>query len=270
MRGRWTNLILHTSASIYKRKNNVALSYASRSIFDVFAVIFLELFLAVISFPLYLVSKGDSANSKSQYKIRRIFTLSFLIVILIVWLAKLILMVGLPLYFDSRHFTVTTENKATSQAAAQSYILPEVYNTKLDASISVPTVEKISTEKSGGLLVSGLGKASSKVVVNIGKTQSETASEYNNIKIYIVNADKSGNWRLETDVKVFNLKPGQYWLQAMAYDEITGKKSDVSSTQYFEITQNLYDRIISRADIYLNYFMIAFIALGIFSIIILI
>jgi hypothetical protein len=270
MRGRWTNLILHTSASIYQRKNNVALSYASRSIFDVFAVIFLELFLAIISFPLYLVSKGDSAKGKSQYKIRRIFTLSFLIVILIVWLAKLILMVGLPLYFDSRQFTVTTENKGTNQAPAQSYILPEVYNTQLDASISVPTVEKISTVKSGGLLVSGLGNAGSKIVVNIGKTQNEAASEYNNIKIYVVNADESGNWKLETDVKVFNLQPGKYWLQAMAYDEIADKKSDVSSTQYFEITQNLYDRIISRADIYLNYFMIAFIALGIFSIIILI
>jgi hypothetical protein len=270
MRGRWTNLILHTSASIYKRKNNVALSYASRSIFDVFAVIFLELFLAIISFPLYLVSKGDSAKGKSQYKIRRIFTMSFLIVILIVWLAKLILMVGLPLYFDSRQFTVTTENKGTDQAAAQNYILPEVYNTQLDASISVPTVEKISTVKSGGLLVSGLGNAGSKIVVNIGKTQEDSASGYNNIKIYVVNVNESGNWKLETDVKVFNLQPGKYWLQAMAYDEIAGKKSDVSSTQYFEITQNLYDRIISRADIYLNYFMIAFIALGIFSIIILI
>ncbi len=270
MRGHWTNLILHTSASIYKRKNNVALSYASRSIFDVFAVIFLELFLAVISFPLYLVSKGDSAKSKSQYKIRRIFTLSFLVVILIVWLAKLILMVGLPLYFDNRQFTVTTENEGAGKPAAQSYILPEVYNTQLDASIFVPTVEKISTEKSGGLLVSGLGSAGAKIVVNIGKTQSDSASEYNNIKIYIANADKLGNWKLETDVKVFNLQPGQYWLQAMAYDETAGKKSDVSSTQYFEITQNLYDRIISRADIYLNYFMIAFIALGIFSIIILI
>ena len=270
MRGYWTNLILHTSASIYKRKNNVAVSYASKPILDVFAIIFLELFLVVISFPLYLVSKGDSAKGKSQYKMRRIFTLSFLIVILIVWLAKLILMVGLPLYFDNRQFTVTTENKGTNQAAAQSYVLPEVYNTQLDASISVPTVEKISTVKNGGLLVSGLGKAGSKIVVNIGKTQNDTTSEYNNIKIYIVNADESGNWRLETDVKIFNLKPGEYWLQAMAYDDVNGKKSEVSPTKYFEITQNLYDRIISKADMYLNYFMIAFIALGIFSIIILI
>jgi hypothetical protein len=269
MRGRWTNLILHTSASIYKRKNNVALSYASRSIFDVFAVIFLELFLAVISFPLYLVSKSESEKGKSQYKIRRIFTLSFLVVILVVWLAKLVFMVGVPLYFGSRQFTVTTKDNGAAQAA-QSYILPEVYNTTLDADISVPTVEKISTEKSGGLLVSGQGNAGSKIVVNIGKTQNDAALGNNNIKIYVVNADSSGNWKLATDVKVFNLKPGQYWLQAMAYDEIAGKKSDVSPTQYFEISQNLYDRIISRADIYLNYFMIAFIALGIFSIIILI
>jgi hypothetical protein len=270
MRGRWTNLILHTSASIYKRKNNVAVSYASKSILDVFAIIFLELFLVLISFPIYLVSKGDSAKGKAQYKMRRIFTMSFLIVILVVWLLKLILMVGLPLYFDNRQFTVTTENKGNEKAVEQSYILPDVYNTLLDTSISVPTVEKISTVKSGGLLVSGLGNADSKIVVNIGKTQNDTASEYDNIKIYIVNADKSGNWRLETDVKVFNLQPGQYWLQAMAYDDITGKKSDVSSTKYFEITENLYDRIIGRADMYLNYFMIAFILLGIFSIIILI
>jgi hypothetical protein len=270
MRGHWTNLILHTSASIYKRKNNVALSYASRSIFDVFAVIFLEIFLAIISFPLYLVSKSDSAKGKSQYKIRRIFTLSFLVVILIVWLAKLVLIVGVPLYFDNRQFTVTTQDNGANQAAAQSYILPEVYNTTLDTDISVPTVEKISTEKSGGLLVSGQGNAGSKIVVNIGKTQNDAALGNNNIKIYVVNADNLGNWKLTTDVKVFNLKPGQYWLQAMAYDEIAGKKSDVSPTNYFEITQNLYDRIISRADIYLNYFMIAFIALGIFSIIILI
>ena len=255
MRGRWTNLILHTSASIYKRKNNVALSYASRSIFDVFAVIFLELFLAIISFPLYLVSKADSEKGKSQYKIRRIFTLSFLVVILIVWLAKLILIVAVPMYFDNRQFTVTTQDNGAGQASAQSYILPEVYNTTLDNNISVPTVEKISTEKNGGLLVSGLGKAGSKIVINIGKTQSDAAPGYNNIKIYIVNADNSGNFRLETDVKVFNLKPGQYWMQAMAYDEITGKKSDVSTTKYFEITQTLYDRIISKADIYLNYFM---------------
>jgi hypothetical protein len=270
MRGSWTNLILHTSASIYKRKNNVAVSYASKSILDVFAIIFLELFLVVISFPLYLVSKGDSAKGMAQYKMRRIFTLSFLIVILVVWLAKLILMVGLPLYFDNRQFTVTTDNKANEQAVEQSYILPDVYNTQLDISIPVPTVESISTVGSAGLLVSGLGKADSKIVVNIGRKQNDTALEYNNIKIYIVNADKSGNWKLETDVKSFKLQPGQYWMQAMAYDDITGKKSDVSSTKYFEITQNLYDRIISKADMYLNYFMIAFILLGIFSIIILI
>jgi hypothetical protein len=86
---------LHTFASIYKRKNNVAVSYASKSTLDGLAIIFLLLFLVVISFPLYLVPKGDSANGMAQYKMRRIFTLFFLIVISLVWLAKLILMVGL-------------------------------------------------------------------------------------------------------------------------------------------------------------------------------
>ncbi len=270
MRGYWTNLILHTSASIYKRKNDVSISRAPKSILAVFAVIFLELFLAVISFPLYLVSKGEGTGGKAQYKIRRIFTLSFLIVILIVWLAKLVLIVGLPVYLNNRQFLITTENKRNDQAIEQSYILSDVYNTQLDTSFSPPTVENISKTNNSGLSVSGLGKADSKIVVNIGKKQDDTSLEYNNIRIYIVNTDKVGNWRLETDVKSFNLQPGKYWLQAMAYDDVTGKKSDVSTTKYFEITQNLYNSLISRLDIYLNYFMIVFVALGIFSIIILI
>jgi len=270
MRKYWTNLILHTSASIYKRKNNVAVSSASRSILDVFAIIFLELFLAIISFPLYLVSRGENLQGNSQYKIRRIFTLSFLTVVLAVWVIKLILMVVLPMYFDSSHFIVTTENKSNVSVNEQSYILPSVYNAQLDTVISTPIIEDISAIKNNGLLISGLGKNDSKIIINVGKMQNDSAVEYNNIKIYIVNADKNGNWKLETVDDNFKLQPGKYWLQAIAYDEITGKKSDISTTSYFQINETLYDRIIGVADIYLNYFMIAFILLGIFSFIILI
>lgn len=269
MRGYWTNLILHTSASIYNRKTKISSSNASKSIFDVFAIIFLELFLSAISFPLYLVSKGESTGGKAQFKIRKIFTLSFLLVILAVWLAKLILMVGLPIYFDNRQFLITTEDSGNGQAIEQSYLLPAAYNAKTDTLIAAPVIENLSKTNGNGLSVNGIGEADTKIIVNIGREFNGAAPEENNIKSFIVNTDKTGNWRLETDVKSFNLQPGKYWMQAIAYDSETGKKSEVSPAKYFEINQNVYDRLIGKADKYLNYFMVAFIALGIFSIIIL-
>jgi hypothetical protein len=180
-------------------------------------------------------------------------------------------MVGLPIYFDNRQFLVTTESMGNEQTIEQSYILPEVYNTRLDTSISPPSVENISKMNGSDLLLSGHGQADLKIVVNIGKGyQEEAGLKDNNVKIFIANTDKAGNWSLETDGKSFILQPGEYWLQAMAYNDKTGRISEASPTKYFEINQNLYDRIISKVDVYLNYFMIAFISLGIFSLIILI
>ena len=269
MRRHWTNLILHTTAVIYRKKNNLLISHALKSILDVFIIVFLELFLVIISFPLYLVSKGGNTGDNSQYKIRRILTLSSLIVILIVWLIKLVLIVGAPLYFDFRQASIASVKKEYEPVSEQSYSLPDVYGAQIDTSITPPIVENLK-EINNNLIMSGRGDKDTKIVVNIGKKQGDNAIEDSNIKIYIANTDENGYWSLETDINNFQLQPGKYWLQVMAYNDETGKKSAISSTEYFEIDQSLYERILSRADKYLNYFVICFIALGIISIILLI
>jgi len=143
MRRRWTNLILHTTALIHKKKQSLLVSHALKSVLDIFIIIFLELFLLLISFPLYLTSKEENVGDRTQYKIRRVLTLSFLVVILTVWLIKLLVIVGLPLYFDTREFLVSSEEKEQSQTVEHSFILPDIYGAGTDSSLSSPIVENL-------------------------------------------------------------------------------------------------------------------------------
>ncbi|GEM_PF-3467330 len=270
MRGYWTNLILHTSAAIYSKKNRISTSTAGKSIIDVFSVVFLEAFLALISFPLYIVYKGEINMGKSQFKIRRIFTTTFLIVVLAVWLAKLVLIVGLPIYFDSRQYVVTTDNESYEDISGQSYVLPDFYNASIDLLMPVPAIENLSVINSEGLIVEGISKAEAKTVINMGLYEKGEKVAADSVKSFIVDNDEQGYWRLQTDSNNFKLKPGNYWVQATVYDDKNGTISQPGLMSYFEIRQNTYERIAGMVDKWLNYFMIAFIALGIFSIIILI
>jgi hypothetical protein len=270
MRGYWTNLIMHTSAAIYTRKNRISSSTAGKSILDVFAVIFMEVFLAVISFPLYIVSRGEITEGKSQFKIRRIFTTTFLIVVLAVWIVKLILIVGLPIYFDSRQYVISSDSQSYEDTSGKNYVLPAFYNASVDMLMPAPVIEKLSVVNGEGLVVQGISKASAKTVINIGISEKDNEVAASSIKSFIVDNDKEGNWILETSSNNFKLNPGNYWLQATVYENNTSSKSQPSLTSYFEIRQDSYEKIVSVIDKYLNYFMIAFITLGIFSIIILI
>jgi len=269
MRGYWTNLIMHTSAAIYTRKNRISSSTATKSILDVFAVIFMEVFLAVISFPLYIVSRGQITEGKSQFKIRRIFTTTFLIVVLAVWIAKLVLIVGVPIYFDSRQYVISADSQSYEDVSGKNYMLPAFYNASIDPLMPAPVIENLSVANGGDLAAQGVSKAFAKTVINIGLYEEEKVS-LNSIKSFIVDNDKEGNWKLEASSGNFTLNPGNYWLQATAYDSNTASKSQPSLTSSFEIRQDSYEKIVSVIDKFLNYFMIAFITLGIFLIIILI
>jgi len=270
MRGNWTNLILHTSASIYSRKSRVSSSAAGKSIIEAFAIIFMEIFLALISLPLYIVSRVEISEGKSRFKIRRIITMTFLTVVLAIWAAKLILIVGLPAYFDNRQFFVTSDNKTAYQAEDQGYIVADIYNAEIDSLIPVPIIGNVSTTGSVGLSVTGSALANSKIVINIGMQGNNDIDEAGSIKSYIVDSGETGNWKLEIASENLNLQPGSYWLQAITYDLLANNKSQQSLSSYFEIEQGRYEKVISVVDKYLNYLMIAIIGLGIFSIIMLI
>lgn len=270
MRRGWTNLVLHTTALIYKKKQSLLVSHAFKAVLDIFIIIFLELFLVFISFPLYLMSKEENIGNGTQYKIRRILTLSLLFGILTIWLVKLLLIVGLPLYFDTRQFLVSSEKKEQSQIVEQDFILPNVYGAEIDNSLSPPVVENLKEIGDNHLFIDGKGSEDTKAVLNISNVQTDDTLQNTSIKTYVADIDETGYWSVETNINNFSLLPGEYRLEVMAYDEMANTRSDTSQVKYFEITQNWQDKVIIRLDTYLNYLVIIFLVLGIVSIVLLI
>jgi len=224
----------------------------------------------LISFPLYLTSKEENIGNGAQYKIRRLLTLSFLVGILTIWLVKLLLMVGLPLYFDTRQFLVSSEEKEQSQIVKQEFILPDVYGAEIDSSLPTPVVENLKEMGNGHLLIDGKGSKDTKAVVNISNVQTDDTLQDTSIKTYVVDINEAGYWSVETNINNFSLLPGEYRLEVMAYDDMANTKSNTSQTEYFKITENWQEKVITRLDTYLNYLVIIFLILGISSIVLLI
>lgn len=265
MRTSWTNLILHTTSLIYRRKQGLLVSHSLQSVLDVFIIVFLEIFLAIISFPLYLVSKESDIGGKKQYKIRRIISLSLLLTILAIWILKLTFIVALPLYFDTKQAFYISEKNGQGQTVQSNYILPNTYNAQTDASIPVPIIDGVLKADDGKLSIKGKGSVDTNVILSIGKEGTTGSS----VDFYITTVDLAGNWVISTDVDNLRLAPGKYRLQAMTYNSVVNKKSSLASVESFQIEES-WHTFIDKADVYLNYFVVTFLVLSIFSIILLI
>ena len=97
MRTILTNLILHTTSLIAKKKNKLLISHAFISIVNIFIIILLEIFLVIISIPLYVIYGNLCGNNKIRHWVVKIALLIILTIFLIVGILKLIFFTTFPL-----------------------------------------------------------------------------------------------------------------------------------------------------------------------------
>jgi len=264
MRKQWTNFILHASALIHKKKSDLLVSHGIRTVYQLIVIVFLELWLAVISLPLYINIANEIDGH--GYRIRRVITLSTLLLILFIWLIKISFIVVMPLYFDARQFFISS---AVAPREEKSFILPEIYAAETDNGLSVPTVDDIFINAEKQLVITGKGAAGRQTVVNVNNIQSgENVSSWT--KIYVSDIGQNGVWTIATNRDDFYLKPGEYSVQVMAYDFETNRKSQIKAAGFFELKKNLAERIAGKVDVYLNYLVMTILVIGIISIILLI
>jgi len=268
MRKKWTNLILHTTALISQWKQNILVSHAFRAVFDILIIIVLEFFLALISLPLYLVSQETGSGDKKQYKIRRIITLSVLMIILAIWLIKLIFVLSLPFYSATSQTFFMSGRQAPSQTLTQNYILSGISDAQTTAAFAVPVVTEAKTTKDGSLSVTGKGNPGTEVIIIIGRIKEPGRSS--GLNLYLAGVDFEGNWSINAASNDSRLAVGDYWLRTMAYNAKDNSQSGLSPALAFTVEQNLQGRITGKADVYLNYFVIIFLLLGLFSLLLLI
>ena len=264
MRQKWTNLILFLTSFLYRCKNTLTTSHSIASIFNLIIIIGGELLLAVISLPLYLISKEAASGDQRAYKIRRIVSLSSLVIILIVWIFKLIFIIGLPMFFETKQAFFIKEGQKTEQTE-QRNSLYNIFDLEEGNIFASPQIANIKITTNGDLFAEGTSESISNIILTISRFDSKS-----NMGIfYLGKVNNAGGWQVEIKNNKWKKAPGLYSAQVMSYDEKIGS-SNFSPTVVFEIEQNLQDIVISKIDIFLNYFVIIFLILGILSIILLI
>lgn len=262
LRQKWTNLIHRLSARAASVKHELLTAHAFHSFILVLYLIALELLLAAVSLPLYLlvrnIDKAD-AGGKRQFAVRRVITLSVLVSILIAWSLKLAFIVFTPGLTDvSRLFSVSP----LRERSAAEFLLPQSITAPVDERLPAPAIERIDQTRWGRLNVSGRSPPEATVSVFISEASQSVTPE--SVKVYTVQADADGRWIMTNDRRIYAFPSGDYLASASYYDERSDVKSGLSAPLSFQVRENWPELLAKRLDITVNIISMAFVSVGIF------
>lgn len=266
MKAKWLNLILSLTNRIYTRKKGLVGSAGLKGAGGVFVLIFLELFLAFISLPLYLglkpssvtaylEEKGGYGKINFDYSLRRILTLTGVGIFLLIWLVKLILIISLPRVYGPlplyRMGPLEPVDMLNQQLASASTVFQTA---RLVNTMPRPELKEVRKVSGGNFVFSGIGQPGMEVVLLLSEKQSV---------IYSAIVDKNGNWQIEHLQSNIKLAEGNHSILVFNFDKKSGARSEVSDEKFFKVTHTLLDVITKNIDVLANWSLVVIIALGI-------
>ena len=270
MKAKWLKFVLGLTNRIYKIKQSIIKKEGLAVVSGVVSLFFYELFLALVSLPLYLGIKPEKVTAFFQekgtyekvsydYSLRRILTLTGVGILFLIWLIKLVVIVFTPnvvgpmkLYniVNLAPATLTENDLLAAENQIQTATVFDV--------IKAPKITAIEKIKNGGYAFVGTGQALTSVVLFLSDKQTAVYTEV---------IDDKGNWRVEYAKKDFKLSEGNHGVVAFCYDEKTEGRSRLSGQQYFKVTSTWLERLVNSMDVFLNLTLVIVLFLGIFLII---
>lgn len=254
---RFTTLILHTSAYINSRKNELLTTHALKAFWIVILLIAAEIFLAVISIPVYLASsKASTSDATAQYKLRRVVTMSLLMGLFIIWLIKLIIIIALS--FQQKNLSIKQTQEASQWQPAT---IQHVLSSAPDKNLSVPTLTAVG-ERNGIFNASGKAIPSSWLVITVMK---DPATANDHPKMYMGQADAQGNFTVSQDAGAFDLPDSNYLASAQTYNTQSLITSLASPWAKFSTSPTFWEQFLGQFDRWLNILalLVILLALGV-------
>jgi hypothetical protein len=269
MRYAWLNIVLYLTNRIYVRKKELVSREGLEAAKSVLALIVLEIFLAFVSFPLYvglqpqgvtafLSEKSSYAKVTFDYNLRRILTLTSAGVILFIWLLKLVLILFVPVAYGPLKLYSVSEIRPSDISAIDKTVLEsevEIQSAKTVKTLAVPKLEEVKKMKGGDLLFSGIGQPNTSIILMIADQQAVMYSG-------VIGGD--GTWKLTHTQKNFRLSDGNHLVLAYSYNKETGTRSEMSLEQYIKIKTTFFDVLLKKVDVVANWSVVIIILLGIF------
>ncbi len=267
MKEKWLNLIVRVTNHIYTAKKEITTRYGLKSVLGVLKLVLLEVILALLSLPLYLTTraekstayletKGEYGAIATDYKLRKILTLTGVGVIFVIWTVKLLLIVLTPAVYgplelykvsDLRPLTIEERDIFVHEAGVQT--------AKLSTALEVPKILDIKKERGLKYSFRGEGIPGAQVVLFVTDQQSV---------MYSGKVDENGFWEIEHSQDNFKINQGVHSMFALHYDESTEMRSSASNEQYFRVDKSFFEDFTNNLDSFANWVLAILIVMGIF------
>jgi multisubunit Na+/H+ antiporter MnhB subunit len=214
-RRQWLNYILRKSSELYYVKQRLLVVHGGEAFKLLLRVWWLELKMALASFPIFLFLQTSEVPQKEQheYRLRRALTLAILIPLGIVWMTRLGIWVVFEVGNASHNFSEGPNQgfSGTSSALWQQVSLATQYTR-----FTVPT---ITTSTRPDEIVGGQTEPSGTVVIVLQKRDAAGA-----ISFLQTAGDTTGRWGLSR-ARVSDFVPGNYQASVIAYESARQLKS---------------------------------------------
>ena len=267
MKNKWLNLVLFLTNRIYTKKQQVIGKAGLGVISNIIVLIFFEIFLGIISLPLYLgmkpagvtafmSEKGTYEKVSFDYNLRRVLTLTGVGIFALIWTVKLVLIVALPsIYGPLPLYKVSNFNPA--DILTQDVAINEIGIQTARVIGTMPHPELTAVKKVKGGSYDFIGKSQPNTTIVLLLSDRQTA-------IYTADADKNGDWRVSHDQSVFHLSEGNHSVIVFAYDKKLSVRSEAAPEQFFKATTSWVDSATKNVDILANWSVVIILVLGVF------
>ncbi|MFA6594377.1 MAG: hypothetical protein WCT16_03945 [Candidatus Buchananbacteria bacterium] len=267
MKNKWLNLVLLLTNRIYNRKQLIVGQTGLEAVYNIFLLFLWEIFLAAVSFPLYLTlrsrdvtayftERGAYAQVNFDYNLRRILTVTGVGVIALVWLIKLLIIVLTPAVLGPLQlYTVT--NLQPADITQKDLVAADtgIQTARVVSAMARPELQQVKKIQGGDYVFSGIGQPRSTVVLLLSDKQTA---------IYTADTDDRGLWQIEQSQSSFRLSEGNHSVLVFNYDKKQGIRSEAAPAQYFKVVTTWFDLITKNVDSLANWSVIIIILLGIF------
>jgi len=267
MKTKWLDFVLRLTNRIYTRKQRVLSEEGFKTVANIIVLVGLEIFLALVSLPLYLTTKsggviayleekGGYAKVSFDYNLRRILTLTGVGVFLIIWLLKLLLIVLAPhLFGPMRLYQVSDLRPADLLSKELVQTETGIQTARVSSALPIPSLDGVNKVKGGDYEFYGKAVPNSTVVLLLSDKQTV---------IYTEKTTSEGVWKIIHPQTNFKLNSGNHSIIVFGYDESKGIRSEVGPTQYFKVQINWLESLSQQLDVLANWSVVLIIILGIF------
>lgn len=266
MKKEWLNLVLLLTNRIYNKKQQVLKQTGRGTLYNVFALIILEIVLGIISLPLYfglksedvvafISEKGTYVKVSFDYNLRRVITLTGVGIFALIWAIKLILIIALPSAYGPLPL-YSVSNLSQTNILTKDLVANEVGIQTARVIDTMPKPELTAVNKLSGGDYDFVGKGRPGITVVLLLSDQQTA-------VYSADVDNSGNWKINHSLASFRLNEGNHSVVIFSYDKKLGVKSETAPEQFFKVSSTWQDSLIKNIDTLANWSVTIILLLGV-------